>query len=700
MSKMGEIGDQASLSEPLPGESVDSPAASTHADLMSPSELSPSISRSAVPRSVATSHESLAESVAGEQAAIGIQIKEEQLPCAAVVVTAAPSSLSSAPDSAPSSTPAPTDSAAPTVVVVTSSVVSTGAGADADPDEEDEEEEEEEEEEDLSAAEGVSLASDSKPEAEAAEASHDAEQEQPLSVIVPAQDDSHDSELLSPGKLSPTSGISVSVASMIDASDFRALQPEPTYQTLTSVNGRMSPPGFSPSSSYATLTPLQPLPPISTMSDKFAYGHAGNVSGSFTVMQNNGLGNLGLGMGVNSPYGYDKLPSMGMSPPHYASPNNGLGGLGIPQQHSPLSPQSSYSQNGGLHSPQKSMSPTGYDSPYAGRDLGRALPQSPTLSPPSASLHSPPNTMVGGFGAAAAAAGLPPLNGLQPQHPPPQPPQQQQAAPQSQQPAPPPPPPPPPPQPQHPPPQQAPPQQQPPPQQQQQQVPVAPQSTPVAIKAPASGSAVAAAAAEVEEINTKELAQRISAELKRYSIPQAIFAQRVLCRSQGTLSDLLRNPKPWSKLKSGRETFRRMWKWLQEPEFQRMSALRLAERVGPVFGRRIPPIATYGPGRGEEYREECMGDDGGKWNATTPPWNVHAMDFNYVQDCQMRNVNVRAVNSKRRKTPSSSCFCADTATRHLQEERRPTDPTRAPTRPQEAAVGFHRPPTAYSAGYF
>ncbi|XP_031465072.1 one cut domain family member 2 [Phasianus colchicus] len=88
--------------------------------------------------------------------------------------------------------------------------------------------------------------------------------------------------------------------------------------------------------------------------------------------------------------------------------------------------------------------------------------------------------------------------------------------------------------------------------------------------------AAAAPAQQLEEINTKEVAQRITAELKRYSIPQAIFAQRVLCRSQGTLSDLLRNPKPWSKLKSGRETFRRMWKWLQEPEFQRMSALRLA----------------------------------------------------------------------------------------------------------------------------
>lgn len=82
------------------------------------------------------------------------------------------------------------------------------------------------------------------------------------------------------------------------------------------------------------------------------------------------------------------------------------------------------------------------------------------------------------------------------------------------------------------------------------------------------------------------MAQRISAELKRYSIPQAIFAQRVLCRSQGTLSDLLRNPKPWSKLKSGRETFRRMYKWLQEPEFQRMSALRMAGKPKKKEKRR------------------------------------------------------------------------------------------------------------------
>ncbi|XP_044256563.1 homeobox protein onecut-like isoform X2 [Tribolium madens] len=402
------------------------------------------------------------------------------------------------------------------------------------------------------------------------------EAEGPLSVIVQPQDDSRDSELLSPGKLSPTS---VSVANMIDAADFR-MQPEPTYQTLTSVNGRLSPPGYSPSSSYATLTPLQPLPPISTMSDKFAYGHAGNVTGSFTVMQNNSLG-IGLGLGVNVNTAYS-MPTMGMTPPHnYSSP-----GMGLQQQPSPISPQSAYSQNG-LPSPQKSMSPPGYDSPYGAqqRDLVARSLQSPQLSPPSASLNSPDGTLVAGFGSST-------LNGLGLQHHPPtlvqiaapqqrdcspsppvlslQPQQQTQQQQQQQ------------PQPQQQQQQQQPQQQQ---QQQQQQQPQPAVAMQISSKNASTGAlSVPAIAADVEEINTKELAQRISAELKRYSIPQAIFAQRVLCRSQGTLSDLLRNPKPWSKLKSGRETFRRMWKWLQEPEFQRMSALRLAAAQIPQRG--------------------------------------------------------------------------------------------------------------------
>ncbi|XP_076340275.1 one cut domain family member 2-like isoform X2 [Tachypleus tridentatus] len=362
-------------------------------------------------------------------------------------------------------------------------------------------------------------------------------------------------------------------STMIDASDFRGLN-EPSYQSL---NCRMSP-GLSVANSYATLTPLQPLPPISTMSDKFShYGHHGNVSGGFTLMQNNHLG-----MSMNS-YQYDKLTHVGGMAPMNMGPTLGAAhpsamsmmatnGLGTMAQQTGI-PSPPYLQNG-LHSPEKAISPNTYDSYAHHRDLSRGLgfPQSPTVS-----LHSPTSMM-------------PTLNGLNSTHTPPSvhlqapvtPPEHQDIKPVNiaaltahtsvpnvslgissfSQPM----------------------------------VSLSPVSvhnmginsicsavagTPAAVSIKSSGgqtpnSSKGVVADEVEEINTKDLAQRISAELKRYSIPQAIFAQRVLCRSQGTLSDLLRNPKPWSKLKSGRETFRRMYKWLEEPEFQRMSALRLA----------------------------------------------------------------------------------------------------------------------------
>jgi hypothetical protein len=63
-------------------------------------------------------------------------------------------------------------------------------------------------------------------------------------------------------------------------------------------------------------------------------------------------------------------------------------------------------------------------------------------------------------------------------------------------------------------------------------------------------------------IDTRDLCERIAVELKQHAIPQSIFAEKILCRSQGTLSDLLRNPRPWNELKSGRETFRRMFNWV------------------------------------------------------------------------------------------------------------------------------------------
>lgn len=507
-----------------------------------------------------------------------------------------------------------------------------------------------------------------------------------FSVIVNHPDDSRDSDDVGSDKVSNNSGSS---GSMVDCSNneyrnyHQSQQQQPSYPHISNLNGRMSPQRYSPSSSYATLTPLQPLPPISTVSDKFAYGHSSNVTGSFTVMQHN----IAMGIGVHSPYSYDKM----MSPPHPYSSN-----IVMHQQNSPESPQSTYSQNG-LSSPPRSSSPNScYDSPY-NQDIVRdqvTSSQSPNISPRSNSLSSPPppshivgpgysntnQTMpsimpaINGLISAAhviastsgrcsplspplvhsrqpsliqsLAMGSPPIDQPPPISPPPEPPQppslpqhlqpltptnlshhqqiqqailaqqienevvvvsspsppkhiqhqQQHHQLQNQQP--------------QRPPQQSQPQQQPQQNQQHTQVqtciqttqqirpqaqqqisqPAPQQTTPTTQHQPTQQMSVLRVTnnvstpinstvnnnTDMEEINTKELAQRISAELKRYSIPQAIFAQRVLCRSQGTLSDLLRNPKPWSKLKSGRETFRRMWKWLQEPEFQRMSALRLA----------------------------------------------------------------------------------------------------------------------------
>ncbi|XP_052065468.1 one cut domain family member 2-like isoform X1 [Mytilus californianus] len=310
-----------------------------------------------------------------------------------------------------------------------------------------------------------------------------------------------------------TNAIAVTVASMIDSTEYRSQMGEMTYQTL---NGRMSP-SYSPNS-YATLTPLQPLPPISTVSDKF--NQIQTTCGNGFTLMNNGLGTV-MDINAMNTYRYDpKMMSMNLSPASMASMGNTTMNMmttnGYNQAMSPYSysVNVSVSQNG-LPSPKSEhrspvLSPNTLAS-YDYRNLG-AQP---------ARLHSP-NPMM------SSVNGLHVNSTVTPD-----------ASPHSHSGS---------------------------PQRERSLGPMDTQSN---------------KQQELEEINTKELAQRISSELKRYSIPQAVFAQRVLCRSQGTLSDLLRNPKPWSKLKSGRETFRRMWKWLQEPEFQRMSALRLA---GKTFG--------------------------------------------------------------------------------------------------------------------
>ncbi|KAJ8357716.1 hypothetical protein SKAU_G00205100 [Synaphobranchus kaupii] len=286
------------------------------------------------------------------------------------------------------------------------------------------------------------------------------------------------------------------------------------YRTDHALSGHLHPAmtmscesGMSLSSTYTTLTPLQHLPPISTVSEKFHHhphphphhhpAHqrlaTGNVSGSFTLMRDDrGLAPMG------NLYGHYPKDMSSMGQP--LSPlSNGLGSLHNTQQ-----TLSAYGPGAHL-SNDKMLSPGGFESHAA------MLSRSEEHLARSLVGHGP--------GMMSNLNGMHPHSHLHSQ---------------------------------------------------------ANGSMLTERERQNVGGGQGSGSGQVEDINTKEVAQRITAELKRYSIPQAIFAQRILCRSQGTLSDLLRNPKPWSKLKSGRETFRRMWKWLQEPEFQRMSALRLA----------------------------------------------------------------------------------------------------------------------------
>ncbi|XP_077188176.1 one cut domain family member 3 [Paroedura picta] len=308
-----------------------------------------------------------------------------------------------------------------------------------------------------------------------------------------------------------------SMASILDgAGDYR-----PEHSLGGPLHPAMSMACESPSgmSTYTTLTPLQHLPPISAVSEKFHHPHAhhhhhhhphthphhphqrlsGNVSGSFALMREE----RSLAASMGNLYGHypKEMPAMGQP----LSPlSNGLGSLhNSPQSLGPYAP-------GGHLAGDKLLSPNGFETHMLSRGeehlaRGLAAPGSGMMQAlngmhPHGHPHGQANGALLGERDRQGSAG----------------------------------------------------------------------------GAQGGGGGGGGGSGQVEEINTKEVAQRITAELKRYSIPQAIFAQRILCRSQGTLSDLLRNPKPWSKLKSGRETFRRMWKWLQEPEFQRMSALRLA----------------------------------------------------------------------------------------------------------------------------
>ncbi|KAM6902794.1 one cut domain family member 2 [Xenentodon cancila] len=304
------------------------------------------------------------------------------------------------------------------------------------------------------------------------------------------------------------------MATILDGSgEYRPELSLPLHHAM-SVPCDTSSPGMGMSGTYTTLTPLQPLPPISTVSDKFHHHHHHHQRLSGNVSGSFTLMRDERGLpGMNNIYSpYHKDHMSGMGQSLSPVLGNGLGSIHNTQQ-------GLHNYGTTTHGSHDKM--LNFDAHHTASMLARGdHHQHRGLGGPAAGMMPHLNGMHHpGHPAASSAGHHPHLQS--PSHGP---------------------------------------------------VLASTRERPPS----SSGTQGGNSSGQLEEINTKEVAQRITAELKRYSIPQAIFAQRVLCRSQGTLSDLLRNPKPWSKLKSGRETFRRMWKWLQEPEFQRMSALRLA----------------------------------------------------------------------------------------------------------------------------
>ncbi|XP_064577923.1 hepatocyte nuclear factor 6 isoform X2 [Zonotrichia leucophrys gambelii] len=374
----------------------------------------------------------------------------------------------------------------------------------------------------------------------------------------------HRSAVAHRGSHLPAHPRSMGMASILDGGDYHHHHRPPEHALTGPLHPTMTmacetPPGMSMSSTYTTLTPLQPLPPISTVSDKFPHHHHHHHHHHHPHQRIPGNVSGSFTL-MRDERGLASMNNL------YTPYHKDVTGMG--QSLSPLSG----SGLGSIHNSQQGL--PHYAHPSA------TMPAEKMLTPNGFEAHHP--AMLARHGdqhLTPTSAGMVPINGI-PHHP------HAHLNAQSHG----------------------------------QILGSAREQNPSV-----TGSQVNSGSnsGQMEEINTKEVAQRITTELKRYSIPQAIFAQRVLCRSQGTLSDLLRNPKPWSKLKSGRETFRRMWKWLQEPEFQRMSALRLADNnreavrgMQPAYFRPrslalhfILSICPFQPSLGDSYLPDYRSSD-------------------------------------------------------------------------------------------
>ena len=71
----------------------------------------------------------------------------------------------------------------------------------------------------------------------------------------------------------------------------------------------------------------------------------------------------------------------------------------------------------------------------------------------------------------------------------------------------------------------------------------------------------------MEPLDTTYVSNVVRKILAQNNIGQRVFAKFILSLSQGTVSELLSKPKPWSKLtEKGKESYRKMWNWANSEE--------------------------------------------------------------------------------------------------------------------------------------
>ncbi|CAL8086707.1 unnamed protein product [Calicophoron daubneyi] len=114
------------------------------------------------------------------------------------------------------------------------------------------------------------------------------------------------------------------------------------------------------------------------------------------------------------------------------------------------------------------------------------------------------------------------------------------------------------------------------------------------------------------ELNTEEVAENVRTELRRSAISQRIFGAIVLGLSQGTVSELLGRPKPWSSLSSkGRESYIRMQLFLNNPEKTRELLASAAAQVSRQASTSPCGIRISSP-----HKTDAISDNSSGTNST------------------------------------------------------------------------------------